>query len=304
MLRLQVKRFGRAARAAGLVPWVAAPLLVLACVAAVALLVYRLGDWAPGAVVGLTAGAGYTLAARPPWREMALGRAVAARWRHGELGGLTVLATALLLYLGAAHYVPLLWLLNGMWAWRPPRGVRLGTALGRFAPFGKTPHAFVTGLRRTWWVYVGLLLVLAQALHVQNANLATAVALAWAVVPMSFYNEPLPEQLLRMEIRGAGAYLLDQCRTALRQHGVLAVPLLLTIGFCFPAQAPWLLLGYVASAVLLVAAIGLHYRVYPERAGVAEALLFAGAIVTVVGLPIYMVWTLRTARTRLKRFLL
>ena len=309
-LRLQSLRFARACRHAGLTPWVAVALLAAGALVAAGLAYARLSTFTPPVltVAAIATGAYLVAPSRATWREHVLGHGAARRWRYGEAGAVTVLATALLLVLRAPVYLLALLPVNALLAWRPALGRGVGGGgvrrlLARGAPFGKTPYAFVAGLRRTWPAYAFLGAILAQAAYISNGRLAVVAAVLWMLVPAGFYSETEPEYLLRMDVRAAGDFLRDKCAVGLRQHATLSLlPLAVTL-LRFPAYWPWLLLGYVYAAVVLVAAIGLAYRAYPARAGLGESLLFAAAAVLPPALLAYAYWAHRTARARLHRYL-
>ena len=308
-MRLQIVRSSRAARHAGLPPVVAVVLLIATAALVGAFLYARLGGLTPAFVTGgaIVAALHLTAPGRASWRETILGPPAAARWRYVEIGAVTALAAGLLLLLDAPRYLLVLLPLNGLLAWRPEltrlRGATdIHALVGRLAPFGKTPYAFVAGLRRTWPYFVVLSLVLAQAVRVSNANLAIVTCLAWLLLPAGFYSETEPEYLLRMNTRSAARFLRAKCLTGLRQHAVLgAVPLLLT-AVCFPTHARWLLLAVAYVALVHLASIGRRYRTYPSPPNLPESLLFAFAMVSPF-LPVYAWWSLRTASRRLNRYL-
>lgn len=310
LLRLQARRFARAARHAGLPAPLAAALLVLAAGLTCAMLRARLGTWTPAAVCAAALSAvGYLVhPARAPWRETTLGASTAQRWRWSEFGVVLVLATAALLYLRAPVYSLALLPAGALLAWRPRLVVAFGgggagVAVRRYAPFGKTPYAFVAGLRRTWWGYVLLGFVLAQAVLVGNARLAVAVVLAWAVAPVGYHGEVEPEPLLRMDVRPAGTFLWAKCTTALRQWGLWCLPASAIVAASFPAYGAWLLGALAFGALALVASVGAAYRVYPARPGVLDGLTFAAALAIAPALPLYAWWSLRGARGQLARYL-
>lgn len=304
-MRLQAVRFARAARALGLTPWLAGALVPLVSAAAAALLVARAGEWAAAVVTAVALYTSYWLVspARAPWRETTLGPCAANHWRYVEIGAVTVLATALLLYLQAPIYAIAVVLSNALLAWCPPHGARFSLPLGRFAPFGKTPYHFVAGFRQNWGWYAVMAFVLAQAALVHNGTLAVVTATAWMLLPVSFYGETEPEHLLRAEVRGAGEFLQEKCLTGLRQHGILAAVAAVPPALCSPELAPWLLLGYGYAALVLLGSVGLAYRSYPRRPNLPESMLFAAAAVIAPALPLYARWSLRGARRRLAVYL-
>ena len=310
VLRLQALRFARASRHAGLAPAVAAASLIVGGVLLGGLAYVRLGFLTAPVLCGVAVLAAAALAAagRHDWHRPLFGLRVARRWRRLQVGILAAVAAALLLLLGAPRYLVFLLPASALVLWRPTvfasvDGPNPWALASRFAPFGKTPFAFVAGLRRAGYWYVPLSFVLAQALHVANANLAVVSVLVWALLPVGFYGETEPEYLLRQDIRPARAFLLDKLAVGLRQHAVLSAAPVLVASVAFPTHLPWLLLAYGYGAFALAAAIGLAYRTYPARPNLAEGLLFAAAAVIAPALPLYTWWSLRTARERLNRYL-
>ena len=310
ILRLQVLRFARASRHAGLAPAVAAALLLLGGVLLAALVYARLG-WLTAPV--LTAAAIFATGAlaslgRTDWRSPLLGLRAARRWRFFLATVVTAVAAVLLLLLGAPLYLLFLLPAYALALWRPtifglPGGLNPWTLSAGFAPFGKTPYAFVAGLRRRGYGYVPLSFVLAKALQTPNANLAVVGVLVWVLLPASFYGETEPEYLLRQDVRAARAFLADKLAVGLRQHAVLCAAPLLVVGAALPTHLLWLLLVYGYGALVLAGAIGLAYRSYPSRPSLPEQLFFAAAAVVAPALPAYVWWSLRTARAHLSRYL-
>ena len=190
--------------------------------------------------------------------------------RMGENCGLVLPFAAYLLYAGQYALAGGL-LLSALLLSQIQFGHRLHFTLP--TPFYRYPFEFTQGFRRFWWLYLLAYFVGYKAVEVNNFNLGAGSLVFVFLLGISHYAQPENPYFVWIYASTARGFLFKKMATGLGYSSILALPLVLGLGWHFHGQV-WILLGVQCLGYLFLATMLLaKYSAFPNEMSLPQALL-------------------------------
>lgn len=190
--------------------------------------------------------------------------------RMGENSGLVLPFAAYLLYAGQYALAGGL-VLSALLMSQVQFGHRLHFTLP--TPFFRYPFEFTQGFRRFWWLYLLAYFVGVKAVEVNNFNLGVGSLVFVFLLGTTHYAQPENPYFVWIYASSARGFLFKKMATALGYSSILALPLVLGLGWYFQSQV-WILLGVQCLGYLFLATMILaKYSAFPNEMNLPQALL-------------------------------
>jgi len=140
-------------------------------------------------------------------------------------------------------------------------------------PFYKKPFEFVTGFRKSWFVFLGCFVLTVIGISVENFNLGVFALLVTQLLCLNFYIKPEPEFYVWIHAFTPVEFLWHKMLIAFFHNLIISLPISVLLLFFYPNY--W----YVIAVVLLLATLYLwlsilgKYAYYPMQVNLFQ--LFA-----------------------------
>jgi len=145
-------------------------------------------------------------------------------------------------------------------------------------PFYKYPFEFTVGFRTSIAMFLFAYFLTVMSIRVGNFNLGAFALLLVFLTSFSFYALPDSQFYVWIFSSTSKAFLLDKIKIALFYITLLALPILLSLGYSFPEKTKLLLgfqvLGYVYLCTIILA----KYAAFPRAMNLPETLFIVASV--------------------------
>lgn len=169
--------------------------------------------------------------------------------------------------LSALSLIPI-GLITSFWKPRPTPSFVMPT------PFKKFPFEFVVGFRKSYWFIIIILLLMFQAIRVDNYNLAVFSFGLLFFTAMSFYLKPEKAYFVWIHNRKTQAFLLEKFKTSMICMTLLSVIPYIALVVIYPERIFITTLVLIVGLIFLSSMILAKYSAFPFEMNVPQALLY------------------------------
>jgi len=145
-------------------------------------------------------------------------------------------------------------------------------------PFYKYPFEFTVGFRTSIGMFLLAYFLTVMSIGVDNFNLGVFALLLIFLTSFSFYALPDSQFYVWIFSSTAKAFLLDKIKIALFYVTLLALPILLSLGYFFPEKMKLLLafqgLGYIYLFTIILA----KYAAFPRAMNLPETIFIVASV--------------------------
>lgn len=158
-------------------------------------------------------------------------------------------------------------------------------------PFWKNPFELIVGFRYSYWLLIGIYLLLLPAIRVPNPNLGLFALILLFFACMGFYYKPEKQYWVWIYALDSRTFLWKKVLQAWWGSTILSLPLLLILVINFNDMAYLALIIQLLGYAYLVLMIMAKYASFPFEMNLPQALLFSMSIffppMLVVIIPIF-----------------
>ena len=145
-------------------------------------------------------------------------------------------------------------------------------------PFYKYPFEFTVGFRTSIAMFLFAYFLTVMSIKVGNFNLGAFALLLVFIISFSFYALPDSQFYVWIFSSTAKAFLWDKIKIALFYSTLLALPILLSLGYSFPDKMKLLLgfqgLGYIYLCTIILA----KYAAFPRAMNLPETIFIVASV--------------------------
>lgn len=145
-------------------------------------------------------------------------------------------------------------------------------------PFYKYPFEFTVGFRTSIGMFLLAYFLTVMSISAGNFNLGAFALLLIFLTSFSFYALPDSQFYVWIFSTTAKAFLLDKIKIALFYITLLALPILLSLGYYFPEKVKLLLafqgLGYIYLFTIILA----KYAAFPRAMNLPETIFIVASV--------------------------
>ena len=142
-------------------------------------------------------------------------------------------------------------------------------------PFGKKPFEFVTGFRKTFFIFPFAYLLTYAAIAVNNFNLGIFSLLLVGLVCLSYYLKPENEYYVWSYCLTPKDFLIEKLKIGLLYFTVLSLPIVISLGVFFYNEIGILLVFFIISYAYIIAIILAKYSAFPDEMSLPQGILIA-----------------------------
>jgi hypothetical protein len=170
-------------------------------------------------------------------------------------------------------------------------------------PFSAKPFEFAVGFRNTFYLIIAAYGLTIAAMVVGNFNLGGFALLLMFVVVLTYYVPPEAEYYVWNHSLSPKAFLFHKMKIALVYVSFLVVPIVISLGICFPDYGLMLVgLTSVGYGFLLIMLVG-KYAAYPYEMNVPQGVLIALCVWFPPLLLVLIPYLFRKSKQRLNAYL-
>jgi len=145
-------------------------------------------------------------------------------------------------------------------------------------PFYKRPFEFIVGFRTTIGVIVFAYFLTVMGISVGNFNLGIFSLLVIFLTSFSFYTQPDSQFLVWIYAITSRSFLIDKIKTGILYVTVLALPILLGLGYFFPEKWTILLIFWGLGYIYLLTIILAKYAAFPRAMNLPESIFIVVSV--------------------------
>ncbi len=145
-------------------------------------------------------------------------------------------------------------------------------------PFYKYPFEFTVGFRTSIAMFLFAYFLTIMSISVGNFNLGAFALLLIFLTSCSFYALPDSQFYVWIFSSTAKAFLLDKIKIALFYVTLLALPILLSLGYCFPEKIKLLLAFQGVGFIYLCTIVLAKYAAFPRAMNLPETLFIVASV--------------------------
>ena len=145
-------------------------------------------------------------------------------------------------------------------------------------PFGRYPFEFVTGFRRTFFLFPFFYYLVFMAVTADNVNLGIFSMMLVFLVSSSYYVKPEHEYYVWIYSEKPGRFLLKKLATATLCSLILNLPIIVALCVFYPGYIGIVALFFLIGLFFLATIILAKYAAYPNEIGLLEAFLIGTSI--------------------------
>ncbi len=142
-------------------------------------------------------------------------------------------------------------------------------------PFGKKPFEFVTGFRKTFFIFPFAYLLTYAAIDVNNFNLGIFSLLLIGLICLSYYIKPENEYYVWNYSLTPKDFLIEKLKIGLLYYTALSIPILIALGIFFYNEIGILLVFFIISYAYIIAIILAKYSAFPDEMSLPQGILIA-----------------------------
>lgn len=145
-------------------------------------------------------------------------------------------------------------------------------------PFYKNPFEFIIGFRTTIGLIIFAYFLTIMGISVGNFNLGVFSLIVVFLTSFSYYTQPDSQFYVWIFSHSATVFLLDKVKIGIGYITILALPVLLGLGYFFPEKWSLLLiflgLGYLYLSTIILA----KYAAYPRAMNLPESIFIVVSV--------------------------
>jgi len=145
-------------------------------------------------------------------------------------------------------------------------------------PFYKKPFEFTVGFRKTFGLLLFAYFLTIMSISADNFNLCVFSLLLIFLTSFSFYTEPESPFYVWIYADKAQSILWEKIKTGIQYSTLLALPILLSLGYFFPIHFQFLLIALGIGYLYLVTIILAKYAAFPRAINLPETLLIVVSV--------------------------
>lgn len=142
-------------------------------------------------------------------------------------------------------------------------------------PFFKRPFEFITGFRKTFYIFFLAYIFTIIAVSVANFNLGIFSLILVFLISLSFYTEPEKEYFVWIHNLSPERFLLNKIRTALLFSTYLSLPIIVAMGIFFFINIKIIFVFQALGYAMLTTIILAKYSAYPGKINIPQTALLA-----------------------------
>lgn len=146
-------------------------------------------------------------------------------------------------------------------------------------PFYKKPFEFTVGFRTSIGMFVFAYFLTFISISVGNFNLGIFALVLVFLTGFSFYVQPDSQFYVWIFSATSKAFLWEKMKIALGYSTLLALPILLSLGYYFPDNIRILLLFQLLGTIYLLTIILAKYAAFPSAINIIETLFISLSII-------------------------
>ncbi|MEM1122320.1 MAG: ABC transporter permease [Bacteroidota bacterium] len=140
-------------------------------------------------------------------------------------------------------------------------------------PFYQKPFEFTVGFRKTFGLIFFAYFLTVMGITADNFNLGIFSLLLIFLTSFSFYGEPESSFYVWIYAHKAKRFLWEKISIGIQYAMVLALPIVLSLGYFFPSQLQFLLIALGVGFLYLLTIILAKYAAFPRAMNLPETLL-------------------------------
>ncbi|MFT4680032.1 MAG: hypothetical protein ACI84C_001456 [Flavobacteriales bacterium] len=156
------------------------------------------------------------------------------------------------------------------------QGSHMGIALP--TPFGRWPFEFISGFRRTWWIFPICYVLAYCALDADNLNLGIFALVATFLPCLNYYSKPEPTFFVWIFQATPSQFLWSKIKIALVCSFLLSVPLMIVLIVFDPSKFYVVLIFEVVGMAYVVASLLGKYAFFPSEINLIQGIVLALSI--------------------------
>ena len=170
-------------------------------------------------------------------------------------------------------------------------------------PFKRLPFELIIGFRRTVILFLVMLFVMMKAIQVDNFNLGLVLLVATYLIQMSYYLITENDYFVWIFSLNRKTFLLKKWITSQSGAAIISIPFAILLAVFFPEKILFVLTAIVLGHIWITTAVFCKYATFPKEMNVAQAFIFAGAIILFPFLIFLIPFYIRKANSSLELYL-
>tara|TARA_B110000879_G_scaffold37238_1_gene51823 strand:- start:217 stop:1143 length:927 start_codon:yes stop_codon:yes gene_type:complete len=145
-------------------------------------------------------------------------------------------------------------------------------------PFSKNPFEFLTGFRKTFFMFPLAYALTAIAINVDNFNLGIFSMLLISITTLSYYSKPEEEYYVWVHADTTKSFLKKKIIIATKNYILLTIPILIGLLIFYPIKFGLILLFLFIGILFLWTMLLAKYSVFPDEIHLSIGLIIAFTI--------------------------
>ena len=145
-------------------------------------------------------------------------------------------------------------------------------------PFSKNPFEFLTGFRKTFFMFPLAYALTAIAINVDNFNLGIFSMLLISITTLSYYSKPEGEYYVWVYAETTKSFLKKKIIIATKNYILLTIPILIGLLIFYPIKFGLILLFLFIGILFLWTMLLAKYSVFPDEIHLSIGLIIAFTI--------------------------
>lgn len=145
-------------------------------------------------------------------------------------------------------------------------------------PFSKNPFEFLTGFRKTFFMFPLAYALTAIAINVDNFNLGIFSMLLISITTLSYYSKPEEEYYVWVHADTTKSFLKKKIIIATKNYILLTIPILIGLLIFYPIKFGLILLFLFIGILFLWTILLAKYSTFPDEIHLSIGLIIAFTI--------------------------
>ena len=145
-------------------------------------------------------------------------------------------------------------------------------------PFSKNPFEFLTGFRKTFFIFPLAYTLTAIAINVDNFNLGIFSMLLISITTLSYYSKPEEEYYVWVHADTTKSFLKKKIIIATKNYILLTIPILIGLLIFYPIKFNLTLLFLFIGILFLWTILLAKYSAYPDEIHLSEGFIITFTI--------------------------
>jgi hypothetical protein len=145
-------------------------------------------------------------------------------------------------------------------------------------PFSKNAYEFLTGFRKTFFMFPLAYALTAIAINVDNFNLGIFSMLLISITTLSYYSKPEEEYYVWVHADTTKSFLKKKIIIATKNYILLTIPILIGLLIFYPIKFGLILLFLFIGVLFLWTMLLAKYSVFPDEIHLSIGLIIAFTI--------------------------